>query len=242
MSRAVSKILEKSPLKYCLTKAVSCLVREIIANSSTTAELRMKDLEQIFFDSGLITALVDYKSKNQFSDLCAKASSDWSIKFQRFDRSSERLDDFYYNILDENKDFQELFLVIRLVLILSYGNACAESRFSINADILIKNLQEDSLVAQRIVYDAIHAAGGVTAVSIDKNMLVDARAAHRRYVEALEKRRRAAAEHEKQAKAKKRIADEIMQLQVKKIKIEKEAAAESSRLDSEIGKLMKTQK
>ena len=92
------------------------------------------------------------------------------------------------------------------------------------------------------MYDAIHAAGGVTAVSIDKNMLVHARAAHRRYIEALQKGRRAAVEHEKQAKAKKWIGDEIKQLQVKKILIEKEAAAESSRLDSEIGKLMKTQK
>ena len=39
-------------------------------------------------------------------------------------------------------------------LILSHGSAAVESGFSINNDMLVENLLEESLVGQRIVYDS----------------------------------------------------------------------------------------
>ena len=44
----------------------------------------------------------------------------------------ERMDYFYVTILDEKPKFKELFNVVKLVCILSHGNATVESGFSIN--------------------------------------------------------------------------------------------------------------
>ena len=60
---------------------------------------------------------------------------------------------------------------MKLILVLSHGNAAVESGFSVNDDMLVENLHEASLVAQRIVYNSINSAGGVLKVAIDKRML-----------------------------------------------------------------------
>ena len=60
-----------------------------------------------------------------------------------------------------------------------------ESGFSINSDCLVENLQEDSLVAQRTVYDAVKACDGMAAVDISKAMLQYVRGSNARYNDAL---------------------------------------------------------
>jgi len=63
----------------------------------------------------------------------------------------------------------------------------------------VVNLLEDSLVAQRIVYDSVQDAGGITSVNIDKSMLQFMRGARSRYQDALERKRQAAYDLDKRA-------------------------------------------
>ena len=53
-----------------------------------------------------------------------------------------------------------------MILILSHGNATVERGFSINAHCLVENQHEQSLVAQRSIYDAIEHAGEVEKMEI----------------------------------------------------------------------------
>jgi len=70
---------------------------------------------------------------------------------------------------------------------LSHGNASVESGFSVNSDILVDNLHEESLVAQQIVYDAIQTAGGILKVEISKTLQQYVRTSRARYDEALKR-------------------------------------------------------
>ena len=49
---------------------------------------------------------------------------------------------------------------MKCIFVLSHRNASVESGFSINSGILVENLHEESVVAQRQVYDAVLDAGG----------------------------------------------------------------------------------
>ena len=131
----------------------------------------MKELVQIMYNKNHITALTADKCKMQFSQLCNLASETLHHQFQEYSRSKDRLDKFYYNIIRQNPDFADVFSIIHLILILSHGNASVESGFSVNADMLVENLLEESLSAQRTVYDSVQAAGGLTGVNIDKSTL-----------------------------------------------------------------------
>ena len=120
----------------------------------------------------------------QFNNLCERAEDNIWASFDAFSPVEDRLDKFYFNLLSSDPEFNQLWTVVRLVLILSHGNATVESGFSINADILVENLHEESLVAYRHCYDAIHYAGGVMKVNIDKGMLQYMRSARHKYNES----------------------------------------------------------
>ena len=64
--------------------------------------------------------------------------------------------------------FEKLF--VQQILVLFYGNAAVEHSFSFNKEFLVENIQEMSLIAQRIVHDTVLASGGVDEVLIMKKM------------------------------------------------------------------------
>ena len=80
-------------------------------------------------------------------------------------------------------------LVLQRLLILSHGNTSVESGFSVNEELLVKNLSEESLISQRIVADHITFHGGPLNVPITKQMLSEANFARQRYRSALEEQR-----------------------------------------------------
>ena len=242
LSSMVAKIIERSPLKYAVTRAISCLVPSTVCSVRVLAEKRMKNLAQIMYDKGNITAVTADKCKSQFSDLYQKASGNLHTKFSSFSSRCDRLDAFYYDIIGQDIEFVELFSVVCLVLTLSRGNASVESGFSVNSDMLVENLHEDSLVAQRTVYDAVQAEGGVTSVNIDKPLLMYVRGSHARYQAALECKRKATSELDQKTAAKKKACEQIKVLQTKKAKFMEEAATESRKVDMEIAELQKLKK
>ena len=90
----------------------------------------------------------------------------WHNHLKDFDLSKDLLDEFYTSHLAEKKEFVDLFEVIKFVLVLSHGNAVVESGFFINSDVIVENLKEGSVVAQRQVFGGIQSSGGISEVVI----------------------------------------------------------------------------
>ena len=86
-----------------------------------------------------------------------------------FDIIEDWLNDFYMKFL--NQSSIHLCEVVKLCLILSRGNARVESSFSINSDIIEKNLKKSSLVSQRMVYEGIMKKGGIMKADIPNEMI-----------------------------------------------------------------------
>ncbi|KAJ8876573.1 hypothetical protein PR048_021018 [Dryococelus australis] len=99
-----------------------------------------------------------------------------------------RLDDFWASLLSRTPSAENLRKVVKLLHILSYGNAAQERAFSVNGDILVENLKQDSVVAQRFVYNAVKNAGSLYALDITKQLLFSMRIANARCKRALEDR------------------------------------------------------
>ena len=118
LAATTGKIVERSPLQYKIVRAVSCLVPHKIVNNSTVCESRMVELVQILYDAKRVSADIADKAKLQFSILCRKATDDLKSTFRNYDRSQE-LDKFYYEVLGNDHDVAELWLVVRKVLVLS---------------------------------------------------------------------------------------------------------------------------
>ena len=96
----------------------------------------------------------------------------------------ERLDVFYMNHLPCHVELRE---VVKLVIILFHGNARLESGLSANKEMLVENMSEGSLVAQRMVFDDVE--GGISNVDVNRKMLKFVQKSHSEYVKQLEKQK-----------------------------------------------------
>lgn len=124
---------------------------------------------------------------------------------------------------------------------MSHGNAFVERGFSINKEIIVENQLAKSLVAQRQVYDAIQAVGGLHNIIIDKQMILKVRNARSLYNEALQMSKKEREIQVNKNVKKKRLADEITELKTKKLKIITEKQKETDLIDEKIHELQMCQ-
>ena len=72
-------------------------------------------------------------------------------------------------------------LITRKLLLLSHGQASVERGFSISKEISVENMAEQTLITQRVIKDHLNNVGGVTKVSLSKELLASASSARQRY-------------------------------------------------------------
>ena len=92
-------------------------------------------------------------------------------------------------IFSDIPKFPELEEVVKLCIILSHGNARVESGFSINELLLDVNMIDQSLVAQRTVYEGVMKAGGPIKADINV-MIKSVKQPSRRYKVFLEEKKK----------------------------------------------------
>ena len=80
-------------------------------------------------------------------------------KFLGFDFKTQRLDSFLYSFVATNSEYADLWKVAQLIFIVTHGQSFTERGFSINKNVSDVNMEDDSLIAQRLVYDVLKNAG-----------------------------------------------------------------------------------
>lgn len=126
---------------------------------------------------------------------------------------------------------------MKIVLCLSHGNSSVERGFSVNKECLVENMKEESLVAQRLVYDEVSAAGGVAEVDVTDKMIDMVRSANIRWKEDLERKKKERLDVLDAERKKKRTAALVKELESKKQKLMEDAQLQVSTLQHEIESL-----
>lgn len=160
-----------------------------------------------------------------FYDPNLVSASDSSGKFIPL---SGRLDEFYIEHLSNKAEFCHLWEVVKLVLVLSHGQASVERGFSVNKEVMVENLKEHSLIAQRIIHDHVNHVGGLLNIAYTKELLLSAASARQKYHMYLDEQRRQK-QDELRAQKRKGLMEEITEIKAKK-----------SRMEQELGFLLKS--
>ena len=86
-----------------------------------------------------------------------------------------------------NTKFRKCWDVFKVAFTLSHGQTAVERGFSVNKELLVENLQQLSLVSQRIVSDYLTDFGKFSiTVPLTNALLKSCQLAHPRYTTALE--------------------------------------------------------
>lgn len=121
----------------------------------------------------------------------------------------------------QSKCYSELWEFCKKFLLLLHGQATVERGFSINKEVETCNMQEATMVTQRLICEYVTVCGGVLKVPITKELLSSVASARSRYrmyldeekqkkmTEIIRQNQRAAVEHIEKIKKKKKSLSEV---------------------------------
>lgn len=228
------KVVERSPLKYKLTRGASCL-DPTFALSPEAGPKRLTLALEVLSEHQWLTGLQAERAHRSYIQICSLSLT--QAKLKNFDRKEQRLDVLWLDLCSH--DHKELLSFIKIILCLSHGNAAVERGFSVNKQCLVENLKEDSLIAQRLVHDAVSAAGGVDKVVITDKMVQMVRNSYSVFREELQKKKAERRVVSDVQKNKKRVAALVKELEEKKRRLLSESLTEASLLQEKIDALKK---
>jgi len=123
---------------------------------------------------------------HQYSEFIQDIVSQVS-QFPGFDPASCRVDKLFRDRLANSPSYAKLWAVVKIVMLLSHGQATVERGFSINKEVESYNLQEDTFTARRLLRDHVNAVGGILNVDVaNKQLQVSAAGARQKYLAYLD--------------------------------------------------------
>ena len=210
----LQKFLTKCPASYSLVRNLSALNPREMASDVDHCISRFKKV---------VTQLVSVRRIKEsdcdaiiqeYTSFLDNIPAFGSEKFSNFNFSTDRLDELFTTYMNTDP-YQKLFKVVQLLLVLSHGQASVERGFSVNKELEVENLANQSLVAQRLVCDHINAVGGILNVSITQPLLTSCSAVRKRYERYLEEQRQNK-KSEEGSRKRKSLLTEIEELKDKK--------------------------
>ena len=213
LSDTCKKILHKCPLSYSFVRNLSSLNPLDISNDPHGCQRRFKKVLISLKSAGKVGDECDIIAEqyNQFVD---SVSSIGREKFAGFSKQSDGLDMFYTEHLSDSK-YDKLLPVVKLILVISHGQASVERGFSVNKEVETVNLSDKSVVARRIICDYVQAKGGILNVVVSKGLMMSVASARNRYDNYLDDERKKN-KTEEQTRKRKSTLEEIDSLKSKK--------------------------
>ena len=160
------------------------------------------------------------KQKKEYFQVVSFAQNEHEDAFLSFDEKKSRLDSFFVDLMHGNSRYRKCWTVFKIVFTLSHGQAAVERGFSVNKERLVENLQQTSLISQRLIFDYVSDfSKPISEIPLTNEMLKSCQLAHSRYVAALDKNRNTTVSQEKSLKRKLKL-EEIAEVKEKKRALE----------------------
>lgn len=211
---AVTK-LKKSPLKSTLVRGLSSLDPRLMCCKPDECLLGLRKVVD-----ALITAQrFDEKQRGSVLAEYTELLQQERNQLRLFQKGLNRLDEFFYQLMGLNSSYVELWNVVKLLLVLSHGQATVERGFSINRQVAVENLADLSYISQRMICDAVDKAGGILSVPITKELRTSVSAARNRYNAHLEAQKQEKLDDMRRSK-RRLINDEIDNMKKRKRELE----------------------
>ena len=228
----IMKLLERSPLKFSVTKGMSCLSPEIILRSST-------DRVDLCIDKFMELNRISGEEGDMIKEDYCKIRDNRQAKkmMESFDKEKNRLDQTFLDLASIMNLSNAFKRFVNIILINFHGNAGVERGFSVNKHCLAENLHEESLVARRMLCEQVSIAGGPQNIVLDNSLLLSCKNANARWKDNLKRKRDEQEELNNEKLKKRRFMQEIAVLEADKSNIMRKADQDKSCIDEQIAKI-----
>lgn len=159
------KILERSPLKSSMVRNLASLDPWLMCSKPDQCLVGLRKVLDVLTMAGRLSDCQRECVMAEYTELLQEVKHELRL----CERSLSRLDEFFHDLLSFNPSYKELWKAVRLLLVLSHGQATVKRGFGVNRQISVENLKGLSYISQRIICDAVDRAGGILNVPITKN-------------------------------------------------------------------------
>ena len=209
----VKKLLLKAPIRYGLVRNLARLHPLEICGNQDRCLQHLSWCPKIVTDAQQVNLSNCDKIIGQYKEFARENSA--NPNFQSFVVGESCLDELLYDSMANTTEWTDLWDLTRRLLLLLHGQASVECGFSVNKEISVENMAEQTLVSQRVIKDHLFNVGGITKVLLSKELLASACSARQRYQTKLDEEKRKNVE---QRRGQKRTAvlDELNDLKEQK--------------------------
>ena len=174
----VTKLQQNSPLKFQLVRCSSCISPKNMLHDPEAPLLKFENIVNKLLANGTVPKNME--------------------KFEGFNSNNRHIDTFLAEFLARNEKFKWLWFVCKIIFTLSHGQSQVERGFNVNKEILVENLKENFLKGQRIIYNRIQFENvKLQDLKLTNELVNSCKAAHQRYIIALEENKLSVIENEK---------------------------------------------
>ena len=217
LSSLLSHMMEKSPLKYVFARNTTSLNPTFLVrkDKKEICMLMFLRLCEKLVSTQRLSVKEGNKANEEYVMFMNNLVPSLEEKFLAFNKFSDRLDNFYAEILCK-KEYESLWIVLKLVFCMFHGQSAVERGFNANKDFIADNQGDTSLISLRMIHDHMRAKDvSPHNFKINGELRKSVGAARRRYQEASEEKKAENAVSEKELK-RKVITEEIDEVQKKK--------------------------
>ena len=128
-----------------------------MVRSQDAAASKMEKLITVLAGSNWITAHEGDEALREYKNLVTNMVKDKRDEMITFNIVKQGLDSYFTDYIEKSasKEYNTIWKVIKMMLILSHGQAQVERGFSVNKDLSKDNMSPDTIIAFRQVYDSI---------------------------------------------------------------------------------------
>ena len=151
------KILFENPLPYKMSCASIAISSERMVLSKVNSKIKFSAICDTLFDRHYVSSEDADKAKEQYIEFLDTVLLRNQETFLACNIEKDRLDTFLTAHIYTVEKFSALWNVMIFAFIMFPRQSNVARGFDINDDIVIENLKTESLKAQRLIYDRIHA-------------------------------------------------------------------------------------
>ena len=142
---------EKSILKNRLVRSTSCLPPKVMLEPAQLLTNLLDKMLEILVGLKKVTSEMAMKAKQEYSKFLTHVVKPNTESFNEFEESKNRLDSFLWKYMGSDSNYKSIWSIVKIILVLSHGQATVERGFSENKMLLVENLDMESLIAQRLI-------------------------------------------------------------------------------------------
>ena len=145
----------KKVLQYNFPRKLGSFDPRIMVSKAESVVKMFQQMLNRLIEEKLKTSQQADAELTQYRKFISEAKKYHHNKCVSYSFAQGRLHKFLSELLDNQQDYKELWVTLRILLKLSNGQAAVERGFSINKKVLAPNLQEMSLKALRLIHSSL---------------------------------------------------------------------------------------